>query len=84
MIKRIVWILFFVSILNCAFALNTSVEASVLLPIPDNSVEIGFSDSISNAESGSSQSSFNMKKPSLDESFNLSSEDNGNIYSTLR
>lgn len=80
MIKRIVWILFFVSILNCAFALNTSVEASVLLPIPDNSVEIGFSDSISNAESGSSQSSFNMKKPSLDESFNLSSEDNGNIY----
>ena len=80
MIKRIVWILLFVSILNCAFALNTSVEASVLLPIPDNSVEIGFSDSISNAESGSSQSSFNMKKPSLDESFNLSSEDNGNIY----
>ena len=80
MIKRIVWILFFVSILNCAFALNTSVEASVLLPIPDNSVEIGFSDSISNAVSGSSQSSFNMKKPSLDESFNLSSEDNGNIY----
>lgn len=80
MIKRIVWILLFVSILNCAFALNKSVEASVLLPIPDNSVEIGFSDSISNAVSGSSQSSFNMKKPSLDESFNLSSEDNGNIY----
>ena len=78
--RRIVWILLFISVLNNAFALNEKVEASVLLPVPDNSVEIGFSDSISNAESGSSQSSFNMKKPSLDESFNLSSEDNGNIY----
>ena len=80
MIKRIVWILFFVSILNCAFALNTSVEASVLLPIPDNSVEIGFSDSISNAESGSNTAIFNMKEPTLDGSLNLSSTDNGDIY----
>ena len=78
--RRIVWILLFISVLNNAFALNEKVEASVLLPVPDNSVEIGFSDSISNAESGSNTAIFNMKEPTLDGSLNLSSEDNGNIY----
>lgn len=80
MTKRIVWILLFISVLNNAFALNEKVEASVLLPVPDNSVEIGFSDSISNAESGSNTAIFNMKEPTLDRSLNLSSTDNGDIY----
>lgn len=78
--RRIVWILLFISVLNNAFALNEKVEASVLLPVPDNSVEIGFSDSISNAESGSNTAIFNMKEPTLDGSLNLSSTDNGDIY----
>ena len=78
--RRIVWILLFISVLNNAFALNEKVEASVLLPVPDNSVEIGFSDSISNAESGSNTAIFNMKEPALDGSLNLSSTDNGDIY----
>ena len=80
MTKRIVLILLFISVLNNAFALNEKVEASVLLPVPDNSVEIGFSDSISNAESGSNTAIFNMKEPTLDGSLNLSSTDNGDIY----
>ena len=78
--RRIVWILLFISVLNNAFALNEKVEASVLLPVPDNSVEIGFSDSISKAESGSNTATFNMKEPTLDGSLNLSSTDNGDIY----
>ena len=73
-------ILLFLCVLNYAFALNENVEASVLLPVPDSSVEVGFSDSISNAESGSGQNTFDMKKPSFDESLNLSSTDNGDIY----
>lgn len=73
-------ILLFLCVLNYAFALNENVEASVLLPVPDNSVEIGFSDSISNAESGSNTAIFNMKEPTLDGSLNLSSTDNGDIY----
>lgn len=80
MTKRIVLILLFISVLNNAFALNEKVEASVLLPVPDNSVEIGFSNSISNAESGSNTAIFNMKEPTLDGSLNLSSTDNGDIY----
>lgn len=73
-------ILLFLCVLNYAFALNENVEASVLLPVPDSSVEVGFSDSISNAESGSGQNTFDMKKPSFDESLNLSSTDKGDIY----
>ena len=80
MTKRIVLILLFISVLNNAFALNEKVEASVLLPVPDTSVEIGFSDSISNAESGSNTAIFNMKEPTLDGSLNLSSTDKGDIY----
>ena len=80
MTKRIVLILLFISVLNNAFALNEKVEASVLLPVPDNSVEIGFSNSISNAESGSNTAIFNMKEPTLDGSLNLSSTDKGDIY----
>ena len=76
----LVLLILLVFILNCVYALDSSVEASVLLPVPDSSVEVGFSDSISNAESGSGQNTFDMKKPSFDESLNLSSADKGDIY----
>lgn len=48
----LVLLILLVFILNCVYALDSSVEASVLLPVPDNSVEMGFADSISNAKSG--------------------------------
>ena len=48
----LVLLILLVFILNCVYALDSSVEASVLLPVPDNSEEMGFADSISNAKSG--------------------------------
>ncbi|MDD6841842.1 MAG: hypothetical protein PUD65_11120 [Spirochaetales bacterium] len=50
------------------------------LPVPTNSVKIGFSSSISDAESGTTTNEFSMKAPEIDEAFNISSEDNGDIY----
>ena len=66
--------------LCCVFALDQSVEALLKLNIPTDSVEIGFSSSISYAESGTTTNEFSMKAPEIDEAFNISSEDNGDIY----
>lgn len=78
--KKFVFLLLLSLVLNCAFALDESVEAFVKLPVPTNSVEIGFSSSISDVDSGKTASEFTMKAPDLDDALNLSSGDNGNIY----
>lgn len=78
--KLFVFPLLFSLVLCCAFALDKSVEAFVKLPVPTNSVGVGFSSSISDADSGKTASEFTMKAPDLDEALNLSSGDNGNIY----
>lgn len=78
--KRVVFLLLLSLVLSCAFALDSSVEAFVKLPVPTNSVEIGFSSSISDADAGTTESDFTMKAPSIDGSLNVSSEDKGNIY----
>ena len=67
-------------VLYSALALDQSVEAFVKLPVPTNSVKIGFSSSISDAESGTTTNEFSMKAPNIDGAFNISSEDKGDIY----
>ena len=67
-------------VLNFAFALDESVEAFVKLPVPTNSVKIGFSDSILDADAGVTTNEFSMKAPNIDGAFNISSEDKGDIY----
>ena len=66
--------------LCCVFALDQSVEALLKLNIPTDSVKIGFSSSILDAETGTTTNEFSMKAPEIDEAFNISSEDNGDIY----
>ena len=78
--KLFVLLLLLPLVLNFAFALDESVEAFVKLPVPTNSVKIGFSDSILDADAGVTTNEFSMKAPNIDGAFNISSEDKGDIY----
>ena len=78
--KLFVLLLLLPLVLNFAFALDESVEAFVKLPVPTNSVKIGFSDSILDADAGVTTNEVSMKAPNIDGAFNISSEDKGDIY----
>lgn len=80
MIKKLIFLVLFSLALCYVFALDQSVEALLKLNIPTDSVKIGFSSSISDAESGTTTNEFSMRAPEIDEAFNISSEDNGDIY----
>ena len=80
MIKKLIFLVLFSLALCYVFALDQSVEALLKLNIPTDSVKIGFSSSISDAETGTTTNEFSMKAPEIDEAFNISSEDNGDIY----
>lgn len=80
MMKKFVFPLLFSLVLSCAFALDESVEAFVKLPVPTNSVEIGFSSSISDADSGITASEFKMVAPTIDEEMKVSSVNEGGMY----
>lgn len=73
-------ILLFSLVLGCAFALDESVEAFVKLPVPTNSVEIGFSNSISDADSGITANEFKMGAPTIDEEMKVSSVNESGMY----
>lgn len=78
--KSVLLLLLLSLVLNSALALDQSVEAFVKLPVPTNSVKIGFSDSILDADAGVTTNEFSMKAPNIDGAFNISSEDKGDIY----
>ena len=78
--KLFVFLLLLSLVLYSALALDQSVEAFVKLPVPTNSVKIGFSDSILDADAGVTTNEFSMKAPNIDGAFNISSEDKGDIY----
>lgn len=71
MMKKAVFLLVFTFVLSCAFALDESVEAFVRLPVPTNSIEIGFSSTISSADSGITSSVFKMKAPTIDKEIKM-------------
>ena len=78
--KLFVFLLLLSLVLYSALALDQSVEAFVKLPVPTNSVKIGFSSSILDADAGVTTNEFSMKAPNIDGAFNISSEDKGDIY----
>ena len=78
--KKSVFLLVFTFVLSCAFALDKSVEAFVRLPVPTNSIEIGFSSTISSADSGITSSVFKMKAPTIDKEMKMSSVNDDDIY----
>lgn len=80
MMKKSVFLLVFTFVLSCAFALDKSVEAFVRLPVPTNSIEIGFSNSISDADNGITSSEFKMKAPTIDKEMKMSSVNDDDIY----
>ena len=80
MMKKYIFPLLFSLALSCAFALDESVEAFVKLPVPTNSVETGFSSSISDVDRGITASEFKMGTTTIDEEMKVSSVNEGGMY----